>query len=132
MAVSSTSIGVVWSELDHRFEKDIRGRLKKAINFDALVSSIDNILRTGRGERVMLPSFGLGLTNVFEPMSKLSGAQYARKIKEAITRWDDRIIIHAVDCVQRPNQSQVEFKIQLGVRGFSEIFEHKLTTSIGD
>ena len=57
-------VSEIWSDLDHRFVQDAQGRLKKVINAQSVMTSIDNILRTYKGERCMLPSFGSILREV--------------------------------------------------------------------
>ena len=64
------SIGEIWSDLDHRLISDSLGKLKLNTNVQSVMTSIDNILRTHFGERVMYPQFGFGMDSImFESMS---------------------------------------------------------------
>jgi DNA gyrase subunit B len=56
----------VWSELDHRIETDAMGKIKKAINIDAIYSSIDNILGTKMGERCFVGETKIKLLNGYD------------------------------------------------------------------
>ena len=47
------TIGTIWSEIDYRFVKDAQGLLKTVVNVGAVMSSIDSILKTRRGERTI-------------------------------------------------------------------------------
>jgi len=51
--MSSTSIGTIWSQIDGRFIPDSEGRLKVAKNVEAVVSGIEEILKTRKGERCL-------------------------------------------------------------------------------
>lgn len=48
---------IVWRDLDERLVTDSQGNLKTAENVEAVATSIDNILGTMQGERVMIPQF---------------------------------------------------------------------------
>ena len=77
--------GEVWSELHHGIILDSLGGVKKVINEQAVVASIDNILRTSPMERVMLPNFGAGIEDIlFERISQSTASEIASKVRENI------------------------------------------------
>jgi phage baseplate assembly protein W len=60
--------------------------------------SVIVILKTEPGERVALPDFGAGLTRfLFEPNNAATHARIADAINRALSRWEGRINVEAVD-----------------------------------
>jgi len=65
---------------------------------DLYARSIAQILLTRVGERVMLPEFGSNVHRLlFENRGPVLENDIAREVKEAIERWDDRIIVDKVE-----------------------------------
>lgn len=121
-----TSIPVVWSELDHRLIQDSQGQLKLVENVAAVMSSIDNILRTRKGERCYLPEFGSSLMDaVFEPMDDTLLKYLSRGVKTEIERWDDRVIIDDVLIYSDPDQGSVSVTILFGIKGDRNIYKYQ-------
>lgn len=70
--------------------------------------SIELILRTGRGERVMRPDFGAGLADlVFAPASAATLALVQHEVRDALTRYEPRIDILALDVSADPETPQL-------------------------
>ncbi|MCJ0874251.1 GPW/gp25 family protein [Streptomyces sp. AP-93] len=65
---------------------------------EALIrQSIETILDTEPGERVMRPTFGCGLRRyLMEPNSAATRAAISAEIAEALTRWEPRIRVTEV------------------------------------
>jgi len=123
--MATDKIGEVWSEIDHRFILDGQGRLKKVFNVDAVRSGIDNILRTRKGERCMLPTFGSVLADiVFEPLDSTMIKFLVRSIKEEIEQWDDRVIVEEVELYPKPDESSLSVLIHFRIKGFTNILTH--------
>jgi len=121
-----TKISTIWSEIDSRFIPDAQGRLKIATNIAAVEAGIDNILRTRKGERVMLPEFGSVLANLlFEPLSSTAIKLLTRTVKEDIEKWDDRVYVESVELYMNPDLSSLSIKIFYQIRGFSNIFKYE-------
>lgn len=115
----------IWSDIHSRIPIDARGSIKKVINVDAVITSIDNILRTRPGERVMLPSFGAGLQDlVFETTSQDAYDNLADAIRTAIETWDDRVIINSIDFQTKPDSNLLTVKMFFAIRGYDRIFEY--------
>lgn len=125
-------VAEIWSDIHSRIPVDARGSIKKVINVDAVISSIDNILRTRPSERVMLPSFGAGMQDlVFETTSEDSYDSLADTIKTAIETWDDRVIINSIDFYTEPDQNLLTVKMFFAIRGYDRIFEYS-TALLGE
>jgi len=121
----TTSVGEVWSDLDGRLEKDALGQIRKAINVDAVMTSIDNILHTSPGERVMLPQFGCSLRSMlFENMQSALLTHLSRQIKSSIELWDDRVEVVEVSMIQEPDINTVSVKLSFAIAGQQNIYEY--------
>lgn len=119
------TVPVIWSDIHSRIPIDARGSIKVVENIDSIISSIDNILRTRPGERVMLPSFGAGMQDlVFESTSQSIYDNIADTIRSAIESWDDRILINSIDFYTTPDQNLLTVKMFFAVRGYDRIFEY--------
>jgi len=122
----STQVGEVWSDLDHRLIQDAQGVLKKVINISAVMTSIDNIIRTSRGERVMLPDFASNLKSiVFESMGGPLMDLVSRDIKETIEKWDDRVTVTQVRYLAEPDSNSIALEIAFIIKGFYRVFKYE-------
>ena len=77
-----------------------------------LATSIQMIVLTQLGERVMQPEFGCDLLSMlFDPADVTTVNEVQQRIQDAITRWDDRIRLENVVA----NISQEENRVDLVV-----------------
>jgi len=121
----ATSVGEVWSDLDGRLERDDLGQVRKAVNVDSVMTSIDNILRTSPGERVMLPQFGCSLrAMLFENMNSALLTHLSRQIKSSIELWDDRVEIVEVSLLQEPDLNTVSVVVLFAIAGQPKIYKY--------
>jgi phage baseplate assembly protein W len=121
-------VGEIWSDLDHRLIQDAQGELKKNINVAAVMTSIDNILRTYRGERVMLPTFASGLRGiVFEGLTPSLMKLTSREIRDTIETWDDRVKVQEVELLSDPDNSTLSISIEFVIKGLENIFKYETT-----
>lgn len=68
------------------------GRLEEVSERPAIERSIELILGTAKGERLMRPDFGSGLHDfVFKPLSATNRARMATAVKQALQAWEPRI-----------------------------------------
>lgn len=126
------AIPEVWSDLHPTLQVDAQGSIRKMVNVDAVKVSIDNILRTRKGERVMLRNFGAGIQDlVFENTTSDIYDEASAIIKDEIEIWDSRILVRSIDFKAYPDRNTVEVKMVFGIRGYAEIFEHT-TALIGE
>ena len=118
---------IVWSDLHHDLKADAKSSVKLVINAEAVVTSIQNILNTSPGERVMRPTFGAGLKLlVFEPTRKEELNRMAEKLKDKIEEWDNRVLVNSVDFFGRPDDNSIRVQITFSIRGYSDIFHHSV------
>ena len=114
---------VVWSDIQEDFSIDAQGAIKVVVNADAVRTSIDNILGTFQGERVMLPSFASKIrAMLFEPMTTELQQFIADEIKSVVEKWDNRVTVLSVDYFQKADSGMITMKIAYVIRGYSKIF----------
>lgn len=76
---------------------DATGRLASVGGAEVVRQSIETILDTELGERVMLPSFGCGLRRyLMEPNTASTRAAMAADIQAALSLWEPRISLTEV------------------------------------
>jgi len=120
----------IWSDLHQSIKTDVQGSIKKVINIEAVKTSIDNILRTPRGTRVMLRDFGSDLKSMlFENIDDSLTDLIENEIKEAIATWDNRVIVNAVDFKTDADRNQVTVLVKFAVRGYDKVFSHSTQVS---
>ncbi len=75
---------------------------------DNIRESIRIILLTEQHERLMLPTFGGGLSGyLFEPNIVSTRALIAERIKKSLAAWEPRISVETVQVEQDPQDAQV-------------------------
>ena len=119
----NTVAPVIWSDLDPQIVSDQHGNLELDINVQAVIGSIDNIIRTSPGERVFLPQFALGLRNlVFEPVNTNLLNKFADQIKTSVEIWDPRVNVAGVDFNTDPDSNLVSLTVRFNIVGFTQTF----------
>ena len=75
---------------------------------DVLAQHVLSILMTARGERVMLPTYGVGMQNyVFQPEVPLIAAQIQSSIQREFKAWEPSATIQNVSVLQDPSSPNV-------------------------
>ena len=121
-------IDTVWSDLDHRLIQDAQGVLKKVVNVQSVMTSIDNILRTSKGERVMLPEFGSSLKDmIFESMNSPLIDLVSQSIKDEIETWDDRVTVSQIRYLAEPDNNAVIIELSFVIKGYYKIFKREIS-----
>ena len=125
---------VVWSDLDNGLNIGGQGDIRILQNVGCINDSIENILFTTIGERVMRRSFGSRLaTLISEPLiSSVLKYEFILKVKEDIERWERRIeiITNGVDKSKVSNlhvdndQQEVFLKLVYRIIGYEKLFEY--------
>ena len=88
----------VYTDIDIELTKAVDGDITIDEEIDAVKNSLANIMQTFQGSRRMIPEFAINIYSMlFEPMSDEISSIIGSKILEAITQWDDRIIISNVN-----------------------------------
>lgn len=119
-------IGEIWSDIDCKFSTDGLGNIRKVINIESVMASIDNILRTSPGERILLPEFGCNLgAMVFDNINSALMNFVSREIRDSIERWDNRVIVSEVDFLSNPDSNSISVSIKFMIKGYDKIFEYK-------
>ncbi len=96
---------------------DEHGHLSFPTLEDSVRQSIQIILRTRPGERIMRPKFGGGLDNMLHEQNTLTTRRQIRDlITESLNRWEKRIILDRIDVWEvedRPTGVRVEIAYRL-------------------
>lgn len=72
---------------------EVTGRFIMSSEEENIRQSVELILLTQKGERVMQPEFGCGLKNyVYETMDYGSLVRIEKEVREALERWEPRIM----------------------------------------
>jgi len=126
------STQVIWSDLDHRIVTDGQGAIKVVTNIQSVFTSIDNIVNTHPGERVMLPEFASGIGDMlFELINKGMLQKAANSVKQTIERWDDRPIITGVDFKSDSDSNFVNMTIYFQVKGYLDTYTYTKRIKVG-
>src|SRR5262249_30513332 len=85
---------------------DAQGRIALSSYDDHVLQSILLIVKTTPGERVMRPDFGAGLSaRLSEPLGSATAALVQHRVTRALTRFEPRIDVLAVD-VKPPDPAE--------------------------
>ena len=123
IGTANSVVPVIWSDIDPLFIADQQSNLMVDINVQAVMGSIDNIIRTSPGERVFLPQFALGLRSlVFEPVSSKLMTRFADQIKAAVEIWDPRVSVVGVDFSTDPDNNFVSLTVRFNIVGYTQTF----------
>lgn len=99
------------------------GRLRWAIHEESIEQSVERILRTRRGERVMLPEYGAGLPDrVFEPNSPATHRTLEHDVRVALVDWEPRIDVRDVRATEGASPNVLEVQIDYVVRATNTFY----------
>jgi uncharacterized protein len=105
------------SGISFPFRTDGQGRLAMNHLEDQIRQSIMLILQTARGERVMRPEFGAGLSDLaFAPVTFASSALAENAVKEALMRFEPRVEVLTVKATYNPRPEGDSLYIDLDYR----------------
>ena len=103
----------IWCDIDSRFNLDLNSDILIQRNLKSLEQSVENILMTSKGERVMRPNFGSRLeTLLFEKMSDEVATRIGQEVLMALAQ-EDRIAIHSVEIT--PYYDKSCYMVELGL-----------------
>jgi phage baseplate assembly protein W len=105
---------------------------------EKIKQSIWLILSTAPGERQMMPEFGCGIHDLlFEPntANNLRG-QTARRVTEALARWESRIEVLDVQVETTPEQRnylriRIEFRVRSTNRSSNLVYPFYINEGVG-
>jgi phage baseplate assembly protein W len=85
---------------------DAAGRIALSEHEDDVREAIRIILMTSKGERVMQPDFGAGLSDfVFTTMNSTNLGRIQRAVEDALVKWEPRAQVTAVSV--EPDQTEL-------------------------
>ncbi len=71
----------------------------------------------------MLRDFGSDFKSMlFENMDDSLINRIENEIKEAITTWDNRVIVNAIDFKADADRNQISISVKFAIRGYDKIF----------
>lgn len=119
--MSSEFLGVGWGFPVH---PDEEGRGIGLARYEQSVGqSIQVILGTARGERVMHPDFGCGIHDlVFAVNSPATSLRVAIEVKQSLLQWEPRIDVLEVQVNASGNGQVLNINISYQVRATNNVF----------
>lgn len=91
---------------------DASGNPVIAFNYDCINQSIQSILSTTPGERIMMPTFGSNIPfYLFEPITPISVKMLQKDIQTALATWENRVTVTQVSVL--PNYDQKSYAISI-------------------
>lgn len=99
------------------------GKIAMASHEEDIRQSVELILRTYRGERVMRPDFGTRAEDhLFGENNKETGYALQREIEQALTEWEPRIDQIEVEATADERSSALNISINYRVRSTNNMF----------
>lgn len=88
---------------------------------ELIKSSIQMILQTRLGERVMLPSYGSRLAELlYEPNDSVLVSLAKRFIVDALVRWEPRIKVLGSIILANENEMQININYEISLLGVND------------
>lgn len=95
---------------------DADGRLSFPSLDDSIRQAIRVILQTRPGEQLMRPEFGAGLSAFLHESNSLTTRRRIRDVvSEALSRWEDRVLLDRVDVSEVPGEP-TRVRVVIGYR----------------
>lgn len=117
---------VIWKDFDIQMRKKNNGDIVEMNDEDAVKNSLDNIFKTLRGSRRMLPNFAINIYNyLFEPLDEITALEIGSEIFNSIAMWDSRIEI--LDLLIKPDYDQNAYTISMKykIKNFVNVQDYK-------
>jgi len=107
----------LWSDVNNRLQILPSGDVKVDKNLEAVARSIENILLTRVGERVMRPSVGSRLEYyLHEPISPAIAHQIGLEVLSALRNQEDRIMVDRVDVIADHRRNGYQITVEGSLR----------------
>jgi uncharacterized protein len=112
------------SGISFPFHLDDFGNVNLSFYEKSLSESIDLILRTSKGERVMRPDFGCEINDmVFAPNNSNTRSLICHYIEEALVKWEPRIVLEKVEAFpNEDDQTRIDITINYKIRSINSAF----------
>jgi len=119
--MSRNILGKGWA---YPVSPDVKGNVKFSRYEKSIEESIRIILNTTPGERLMRPDFGCMINEmVFAPNRPQSVTQAEHYVREAIIKWEPRVILKEVKGEPDPdNETVVNIRIHYEIRSVNTFF----------
>lgn len=109
------------------FEVDeVNGRIVMSRGEDSIRESIQVILMTGKGERLMRPDFGCNLKNfVFDTMDYGNLVRMEEEVRNALIQWEPRITDIEAKAVPGPDnmiQIHISYRVRVTNNPYNMVF----------
>lgn len=119
--MSGSFLGVGWN---FPVQINSRGNLDFVYYHESIKQSIQIILGTSKGERIMRPDFGCEINDlVFAPNNANTRSLISHYIQEALIKWEPRIIIENVEVVSNAREeARIDILIDYKVREINTYF----------
>lgn len=121
-SVAKEFLGTGWKfpiEID-----EITGRIKMSSYEEDIKESIEIIMRTRKGERMMMPEFGCDLYEfVYETMDDSSLSRMENAVRDALIIWEPRITdveVHVSG--NQMKEGQLDISVKYVVRSTNNLF----------
>lgn len=102
----------------------------KASNVSLIRANLRQLIRTDRGERVMLPRFGLNLKKyLFQPLDEITFALIQEEILETFSKYFNKGKIISLQILGNDDSSSLVIKLAIELFDTREIFEEQLEIS---
>lgn len=99
------------------------GEIRLAAYEEDIRQSIQIILGTNPGERVMRPDFGAGLRALmFEPLNTTTIALTRHRVEQALISWEPRIDTITLEIEPRPDQGLLLITVNYRVRATNTFY----------
>jgi len=113
----------IWSDINQAFTLNAQGGIKRSINIESVFTSIDIILGTEQGERVMLPAFAANFgTILFDPINNDLASFATQSIKSTIEAWDPRVSVTNVTYNGNPDNNTVQISVTFTIVGLQQAY----------
>ncbi len=83
---------------------------------EAIKNSIFNILKTRKGEDILVPEFGCNLLGyLFLPVTETTGRMISREVLNAIRIWEPRVEVTNVFTTGYPDKNEYQVDISINI-----------------
>lgn len=113
---------ILWTDIDNKFNPDVKGGLRNVSNKDAVIQAIENIVLTVVGERVMRPTHGSKLTyQLFKSIGENSALKLGNYLKTALKN-DDRFQVNEIVVIPDHDKGVYELTVTGWIPALSQEF----------
>lgn len=113
---------IFYSDYDGNFSRQNDGDVKKNVDLDAIINSLNNIILTKQGERRMLPTFASNIRHLlFEPIDEITARRIAEELIDSIRVWENRISITRFDIEPLYDDNSYKCRLNFAIVGSDQV-----------